>query len=246
MEWQKVLRTCYSKFLLTLGECDLCGNNLSHTSKPQQTLICSPCFEDLTLFKQDNIQGDLLNWPSINKALPNIHFDHLLCVSPYLPPFSQWISQLKYQGRFELAEFFADLLAQQWNMHALPKLASPVDLIISVPLHISKWQIRGYNQAHILAKPFAQQLQLPYDGNALKRINNKTSQVGKTGSQRRKNLANAFVLAKELPSNTNHVMLVDDVLTTGSTASEISKTLKRHGVKKVTVTTICLTLPNNN
>jgi len=112
-----------------------------------------------------------------------------------------------------------------------------------VPLHISKWQIRGYNQAHLLAKSFAHHMQLPYDETALIRTKKNISQVGQTGSQRRINLANAFTLAKRLPNNTKHIVLVDDVLTTGSTASEISKILKCIGVDKVTITTICLTLP---
>jgi len=249
MEWQTKIQTLYNKFLFSLGLCDLCGNNLHDNTlcneiTPKQTLLCPSCFTDLPLFKQDLIQGDLLNWPSVNKALPNSHFDHLVCLSPYLAPFTQWLPQFKYQGRFELASLFANLLAQQWEKEHLTKLASSVDLILSVPLHISKWQIRGYNQAHLLAKSLAHHMQLPYDETALIRSKKNISQVGQTGTQRRNNLANAFTLAKKLPSNTKHVILVDDVLTTGSTASEISKILKCIGINKVTVTTICLTLPH--
>lgn len=260
MEWQTKIQVLYSKFIFSLGLCDLCENSLSGNSlcdnflsnnallesfTLKQTLICSSCFADLPLFKQTIIQSDLLNWPSVNKALPNLHFDHLVCLSPYLPPFTQWLPQLKYQGRFELASLFAKLLVQQWKTQNLEKLSASVDLVLSVPLHISKWQIRGYNQAHLLAKPFAQQLQLPYDESALIRTKKNKSQVGQTGSQRRNNLANAFTLAKKLPSNIKHVILVDDVLTTGSTANEISEMLKKSGVNKVTVMTICLTLPNS-
>lgn len=243
MEWQKKIQALYSKFIFSLGLCDLCGNNLHDKITPNQTLLCSSCITDLPLFNQDLIQGDLLNWPAINKALPNIHFDHLVCLSPYFPPFTQWLPQFKYQGRFELAPFFAKLLAQQWNKGNLIALASSVDLILSVPLHISKWQIRGYNQAHLLAKFFAHHMQLPYEETALIRSKKNISQVGQTGAQRRNNLANAFTLIKQLPSNTKHVILIDDVLTTGSTASEISKILKCFGVNKVTIVTICLTLP---
>mgnify|MGYP005987319233 CR=1 FL=1 len=243
MEWQTRIQTLYNKFLYALGQCDLCGNNLHDNTTPQQSLLCSSCFADLPLFKQDIIQGDLLNWPAINKALPNIHFDHLVCLAPYLPPFTQWLPQLKYQGRFELAALFANLLVKQWEAQHLAKLASSVDLVLSVPLHTSKWQIRGYNQAHLLAKPFALQMQLAYDETALIRTKSNLSQVGQTGNQRRHNLTNAFTLAKELPSNIKHVMLVDDVLTTGSTASEISKILKCVGVNQVTIASICLTLP---
>jgi len=233
--WQSKIQSHYRRILLAFSQCDLCGNT-TH----QQTLICSACLADLPLFKQEIIQGDLLNWPAVNTSLPNIHFDHLFCLSPYLAPFNHWLSQYKYLGRFELASLFASLLAKQWqDSHS----ATSVDLILSVPLHISKWQLRGYNQAHLIAKPFSQLLQLPYQGSALARIKKNSSQVGQTGKQRRNNLANAFTLNQPLTEDVKHVLLIDDVLTTGSTASEISKLLKCTGVEKVTVVTVCLTLP---
>ena len=250
MEWQTQIQTLYHNLLLALGQCDLCGNNLAidnicNNRVIEQTLLCTSCHGDLPLFNQAIIQGDLLNWPAINKALPKIYFDHLFCLAPYLPPFSQWLPQFKYQGRFELASLFGALLAQQWQAVNLALKTSPVDLVVSVPLHINKWQSRGYNQAHLIAKFFAQRLQLPYNETALIRSKKSTSQVGQTGSQRRKNLTNAFALANKLPSNIKHVMVIDDVLTTGSTASEISKLLKQAGVTRITVLTVCLTLPSS-
>jgi len=246
MAWKKRVQMLYQRFLSTLGQCDICGNYLHDISSSQQKLLCPSCLNDLPMFNQAIVQGDLLNWPAINKALPNINFDHLICLAPYLPPFTHWLPQLKYQGRFEIASLLATLLAQQWKEQHLTTLTSPADLILSVPLHINKWQIRGYNQAHLLAQPLAQSLQLPYDEVTLVRTQNNTSQVGKTGKERRQTLANAFTLAKELPNDIKHIIVVDDVLTTGSTANEISKILKHAGASKVTIVTVCLTLPHTN
>lgn len=235
INWRLLFHTYYHRILLIFSQCDLCGN-----ATRSQTLICSSCLADLPLFKHKLTQGDLLNWPAINKGLPGIHFDHLFCLSPYLSPFNHWITQFKYQGRFELATVFASLLAKQWQeIHSV----SSVNLILSVPLHISKWQKRGYNQAHLIAEQFSQLLQLPYQGTTLIRVKKNVSQVGQTGIQRRNNLENAFILRQPIPKEIKHVILIDDVLTTGSTASEISKLLKRNGVKTVTVVTVCLTLP---
>ncbi len=236
-KWRSHIQADYHQVRLSLSQCDLCGNSTS-----QQALLCSTCLADLPLFKQQIIQGDLLNWPAVNQGLPRIHFDHLFCLSPYLAPFNHWLSQFKYQGRFELASLFSSLLAKQWQeTHTIPS----VDLILSVPLHISKWQQRGYNQAHLIAQQFSLLLQLPYQGSALIRIKKNTSQVGQTGVQRRHNLANAFTLRHALSEEVKHVMLIDDVITTGSTASEISKLLKHKGVEKVTLVTVCLTLPKH-
>lgn len=233
--WRTQIQTYCHRIILTISECDLCGNITQ-----KQALLCEACLADLPLFKQTIIQGDLLNWPAINKSLPNINFDRLFCLSPYLSPFNQWLSQLKYQGRFELAPLFASLLAKQWRES---QSTPTVDLVMCVPLHVRKWQQRGYNQAHLIAQPFAHLMQLPYDGAALIRIKQNTSQVGQTGTQRRNNLKNAFALKQPLTKSIKHVVLIDDVLTTGSTASEISKLLKREGIEKVTVITVCLTLP---
>lgn len=246
MKWKTQIRRFYQKLLSSLGQCDLCGNHLPPASenKCAQSLLCSYCLAELPLFKQSVIQADLLNWPAINKALPKVAFDHLFCLSPYLPPFNQWLVQFKYQGRFELGSLFAYLLAKQWLQQPSTLQCVPVDMVFSVPLHLSKWQIRGYNQAHLIAKAFAQHLQLPYDDSALVRVKKNQSQVGQTGNQRRSNLANAFTLTKALSNPIRHVILIDDVLTTGSTASEISKLLKNSGIAKVTVVAVCLTLPS--
>ncbi|MBL0710021.1 MAG: ComF family protein, partial [Colwellia sp.] len=150
MAWQTKIQYAYQQLLLRLGQCDLCGNTTE-----TQALLCDTCLAELPLFKQDFIQNDLLNWPAINKALPNITFDTLFSLSPYLPPFSHWLPEFKYHGRFELAAFFANLLAKEWQTSTVYQTIPKVDLVLSVPLHITKWQSRGYNQAHLIAKHFA-------------------------------------------------------------------------------------------
>jgi len=153
------------------------------------------------------------------------------------------LAQFKYLGRFEIAHLFSALLSAQWRALARNSMTTPVDLVLSVPLHVKKWQIRGYNQAHLIAKLFAKQLTLPYEPELLIRNKNNDSQMGKTGSQRRNNLANAFSLQQVLASNIKHIVLIDDVVTTGTTASEISKVLKQAGAETVTLVTVCLSLP---
>ena len=225
-----------------LSSCDLCANTVD-----EHLLLCNHCLHDLPLFRYNLISGDLLNWPAINVALPNIHFDHLFCLAPYQAPFSHWLLQYKYQGRFELSHLLSDLLLQHFLAYQAQAkyntMLKSIDLILSVPLHITKWQSRGYNQAHLLARPLAHKLQRDYWPAFLQRIIKNVSQVGKDGKQRRKNLSGAFMLQHPLPSTIEHVLLVDDVVTTGSTASEISKILKAAGAKKVTVMAICLSLP---
>jgi ComF family protein len=229
----------YQRNIIKIGGCDLCGGSCQ-----QFNLICQACYTDLPNFNFKHIQGDLLNWPAINKGLGKIHFDHLLCLAPYLPPFTQWMPQFKYQGRFELAQLFANMLTQQYLILSREYNIADPDLVLSVPLHISKWQKRGYNQAHLIAKSFTKTLSLPYNHQAIIRKNDTDSQVGKTGKERRKNLQNSFEIDQNIKRLPSHVALIDDVVTTGATANEITRLLKKAGVKKVTLIAVCLTLPN--
>ena len=251
MAWKLDVNTFkryYTQILKNISCCDLCGANVNSSCLSghslSQALVCQSCVNDLPYFNQSLISGNLLSWPAVHRALPNIHFEHLFALSPYIYPFNKWLAQIKYLGRFELANLFSTLLYAQWQASLINQVITPIDIVLSVPLHIKKWQVRGYNQAHLIAKSFADELSLPYDENLVIRVKNNDSQMGKTGSQRRKNLANAFALQGKLASHVKHVLLVDDVVTTGTTASEISKLLKQAGVETVTLVTVCLALPN--
>jgi ComF family protein len=239
-------------FKIQLSCCDLCGGCCQ-----SQPMICEYCFADLPLFDIQALHGDLLSWPSINKILPKREFDHLIAVSPYQWPIDLWIRQLKYQGRFELVDLLSTLLFQQWQ-HALKLINNKPEstkspCLLSVPIHPKKWQKRGFNQAHLLAEKFARKANILYLPNALRRISNDLSQAGQTGNTRRKNLRHAFELSVNLFSNPKyqpidlpeHVLLLDDVMTTGSTCNEICRLLKQNGVKKITVISLCLSLPIN-
>lgn len=239
---QKVIQVL-CKLRLSISCCTLCGNACQ-----QHQLLCLFCQEDLPYFKRDLVGFNLLRWPAINQILPKAQFDHLLSLGPYQWPFSLWISQLKYQGRTELSGLLAFLLNQHWSSYLAEKNHSAITkntLVLSVPLHISKWQSRGFNQAHLIAKCFARQFNYRYQPELLLRQKVTQSQVGKSGVQRRKNLAQAFIINpayKKIAAE--HVVLIDDVVTTGTTANEICKLLKKRGVQKITLLSICLALPN--
>jgi ComF family protein len=241
------------KFFKTqLSCCDLCGGCCQ-----SQPMICDYCLADLPLFDLQALHGDLLSWPSINTILPKRSFDHLIAVSPYQWPIDLWIRQLKYQGRFELVDLLSTLLFQQWKNAVELDNSIPESIdkpcLMSVPIHLNKWKKRGFNQAHLLAEEFARKANMVYLPNALRRINNDLSQAGQTGNERRKNLRHAFELSISLFSNPKyqpidlpqHVILLDDVVTTGSTCNEICRLLKQNGVKKITVISLCLSLPIN-
>ena len=249
--------------------CDLCGS-----ARTKYLLLCSTCHQDLPVFHlaqglSNNtsetaefipasfpvLQGDLLNWPAINKILLHHEFEHLICLSPYKAPFNQWLNQFKYHRRFELSSLFSQLLVDYWQRIKKAHAIAVPDVIMPVPLHMHKWQSRGYNQAHLIAKDLAKSLAIKYQPSQLTRVKSTESQVGKTGAARRNNLYGAFSYTPDEISRDNkklppeyiipkHVMLIDDVVTTGATVNEISRCLKKMGVEKITVMAICLAIPD--
>lgn len=247
----KLLHACTEALLSSIRSCDLCGQKAEHYS-----MLCNDCYEDIIKFNLPMLDFDLLNWPIFYRAIEPIKFDQLICVAPYQWPYSYWIRRLKYKNHFESANFLSELMFTAWmlnnnntpsvsNNHKPETIINEASIaVFSVPMHINKWQERGYNQAYLLAQRFSQRAQVSHLSHLLVRCKATINQVGLNGVERRNNLKKAFALTQniKLPE---HIILIDDVLTTGSTANEITQLLKRHGVMKVTVLTLCLALPSH-
>ena len=126
----------------------------------------------------------------------------------------QLIHNLKYQNKRELGvklgELYGELLAQT------PWFQS-VDLIVPVPLHPKKLHKRGYNQSDQFAMGLSTSLQKPWSGKVLLRKSYTESQTHKSRFERLQNVFNAFALSKANLITGKHILLVDDVLTTGAT-----------------------------
>jgi len=219
------------------SSCCLCGSACQ-----QFSLLCDVCYHDLPHFYYAQLAGDLLNWPAIYQHINHQSFDHLVCLSPYIWPVNQWISALKFQRKFELASLLGQLLYQLFQSNELVSYLTNDAVIIPVPIHIKRWQQRGYNQAHLIAQAFAQQSKIPLQSNLLIKAVNQSSQVGKSGSARRRNNLTSFQLNPHA-TVPKHILLVDDVLTTGTTVNNIATLLKRQGVRSITVITAAITLP---
>lgn len=138
------------------------------------------------------------------------------------------ITTLKFNAHYPNARLLGCLLAE----HLLQTAQMP-DLILPIPLHPARYRQRGYNQAIEIATILSRQLQIPMALDHCQRHRDTPHQTRLSAKQRRKNMKNAFKLVN--PLHAHHVALVDDVMTTGSTAHELAAVLKRSGVAKVDV-----------
>jgi len=143
------------------------------------------------------------------------------------------IHRLKYQGMYEVAPLLADLLH-------FATYIPPVDMIVPVPLHHSRQQQRGYNQSELIAKRLAHHLQVPVIPALLRTI--ASAQQAKTTSrtERLENLSGHFVLAPEHQASVRgrHILLLDDVLTTGATLTTCAEVLLRAAPKEISGLTV--------
>lgn len=140
-------------------------------------------------------------------------------------PLRTLLHHFKYDGALYLRRFLAHLM-----LDALPPESLQSQCLVPVPLHPKRLGQRGFNQAAELSKWLAKKLKMVCELNLCKRIIHTPPQVSLDSKQRQQNLRNAF---QSKPTQYQHITLVDDLLTTGSTANELAKTLKEQGVARV-------------
>lgn len=115
------------------------------------------------------------------------------------------------------------------------------DIIIPVPLHISRLQSRGFNQSVLLAEVFSSRLSIPMLPDGLIRTRPTEPQIDLSAEDRRHNVRGAFAVKNPDRTNGKRILLLDDVMTTGSTVNECAQVLKRTGATSVVVATIART-----
>jgi ComF family protein len=110
-----------------------------------------------------------------------------------------------------------------------------VDVVVPVPLHWLRQWGRGHNQSAGIARELAKVLGLAFDGGLLRRVRHTPQQLQPSATARRENVRGAFRVRRRASLNGKRILLVDDVMTTGSTAAEASRTLRRAGATQVIV-----------
>jgi ComF family protein len=147
------------------------------------------------------------------------------------------IHRLKYGDRHDALRLFA-----RWLRDAGHELLQDCDLIVPVPLN--RWRLlrRRFNQAALLAAELEKLTGIASDPLALTRLKRTPSQVGLTNDQRRRNMAGAFAVipGRAQALEGSHVLLVDDVITTGATIEACARALKRAGAARVDALSLAL------
>ena len=197
--------------------CVFCG---TRTERPEQ-YICTGC------------DGDL---PRIESPPPPISSPLEFDIAPlaYEFPVDAAIKALKFQRRLFYAPALAELLSRECD-----RLPDDIDAVLPVPLHWRRKWFRGFNQADEIGAPVAKHLGIPLI-RSVRRIRSTPFQSGLSARQRSKNLRAAFSVRERL--RFQHVLIVDDVITTGTTTRQIASVLKKAGAKKVSALAVARAL----
>ena len=158
-------------------------------------------------------------------------FDHAASFGLYEGPLRSLIHLYKYAGMKPLARHLGEYLNQ------IAPAGRTFDAVVPVPLHWRKQWQRGFNQAELLARHVAADRGVPVL-KALKRARATEVQAGLASAGRRRNMSGAFRALPNAGIKGKDLLLIDDVMTTGATASACAVALKRAGAKSVSLLTV--------
>jgi ComF family protein len=146
----------------------------------------------------------------------------------YAPPIDQAIRELKFHGRLAPAHLLGGLMARR-----LARRAEPLpELLIPVPLSVGRLRRRGYNQALELGRGLARTLALPLAPSAARRTRETAEQTRLDAAARRLNVRDAFAVDAAAVRG-RHVVLLDDVVTTGATLAELARAVRAAGASRI-------------
>jgi ComF family protein len=205
--------------------------------------LCETCAEEIEPIREPRcercstpFQGAITQmFVCANCEERELHFD--CAVAAYLStgPVREFIHGFKYLRREYLRHTLAEWLARTLDDPRMT--AQPFDALIPVPLHHIRRRERNFNQAEVLAQLIAPKANRPV-WNAIKRVRNTPTQTRLDRSERMENLRGAFVIRRPEQVKSKHLVLVDDVFTTGSTVDECSRILRKAGAASVRVITV--------
>ena len=231
--------------ILFPSDCRICHAPLTNIAALP---VCEPCLARIVPLEGPLCQicGEKLFHPNAEaEEVPmcpicrrvGAHFRRAAAFGAYEGALRDLIHLFKYNGVRPAGKVLGGLLGQTVATMALPDSVT----VIPVPLWSGKRTARGFNQAEAIARAFisfqsSSSIQL--DTSILVRTRETASQTGLTRPQRRANVRGAFAVMKAERVKDRSILIVDDVMTTGTTAGECARVLRRAGAKEVFVATV--------
>lgn len=197
------------------AHCTLCEKPLAANRR----VVCHNCFDALPVLSPELIA-------SLEDEMDIKYFDRLFIPYQYSKPFQELIHLFKYKRFLSVSQYLAEGLAKLIS-------GEKYDLVTCVPLNVIKERERGYNQSALLARHTATCLNCTFSKALITRTKNTVTQTKLSRQERIENVSDAFRCNADLSGKT--ILLVDDVITTGSTLNACAKVLKKQGAAQVDI-----------
>ena len=214
--YQSIIEPVISLFLPAL--CIHCHSPLPSGRKA----ICPACYAELLPVEPAQISR-------FKQKIKRPHYDDLHILFQFDPLFQELVHLLKYQRFLAIGACFGHSLAKRL-------CATRYDYITAVPLNAVRFRERGYNQSDVIAKSCAEKLDLEFKPDILRRVRNTKSQTRLNRGQRIENVARAFIINTKVQGK--NILIIDDVITTGSTLNECANILKNEAAGRVDIAAI--------
>lgn len=198
--------------------CESCGKNLIS----DENVICLECLYNIpktNFYKESENIVERLFWG-------RVELEHAASYFHYTKGsvFQKLIHKLKYKGKQEIGVELGKLLGEALRKS---EFYDTIDILVPVPLHPKRLKHRGYNQAKCIADGMAEIMNLPIDEKNLVRTKATETQTKKSRIARWENVENIFILKDPAEYENKHILLIDDVVTTGATLEACA-----HGILK--------------
>lgn len=219
------------RYFLFPKTCNACSENL----QASEYMICTQCRHQLPL-TQFHIHNDTTMQKvfygriMLEQATALLYFEKK-------GPVQQLLHNLKYRGKENISSFLGD-----WLGHELSKIPSynAIDIVIPVPIHPKKRKKRGYNQVSGFAQSLSKHLQATQIDSVLLKSKNTKTQVFKGRFSRSDEVLDAFSISETNSLQGKHILLVDDILTTGATLEACALQLLKIPKIKLSIATMAI------
>jgi ComF family protein len=212
-------------------------------------LVCSNCLDELAAFAGAVCARCGAKMPDVSRDRSRcavcrdekLWFDETIALGEYEGLLRAWLLQMK-RSRGDVVSLTIGRLL--WQLHGPRLTAAQPDVVVPVPMHWRRRWLHGTNSAAVLDEVLADKLRVPLATSMLRRLRHTSPQFSLPPSQRRANVRGAFAVRTGYNLEQANVLLVDDILTTGSACSEAARALKRAGAARVIVAVAARTMTN--
>lgn len=210
--------------------CPACNQKLN----PQEDIICNTCVNKLKLTSDKLISVEYQKKFALNKLISDFH---PLFIFEKESEIQHIIHSLKYNKHFRVGIFLGKVIGETLK----DKFKSwQIDIIIPVPLHQLKKAERGFNQSDFISKGISLKTGIRWNKKIISRKRFTQTQTHLTAEERKANVKDAFKVKNSLKIKGKNLLLVDDVITTGSTISECACQLLKAGANKIYATSVAI------